>query len=128
MIVDTSALIAVFFQEPGFETFLGKLEASSTSGIGAPTLVETGVVLSSRLGRDARPILVELLAEHHVVEVPFGEPHWREALRAYMRYGRGRHRAGLNYGDCMAYAVARVAREPLLFAGDDFAATDIAVA
>ena len=57
--------------------------------------------------------------------MPFGEAHWREALAAYRRFGRGRHRANLNFGDCLSYAVARLAGEPLLFVGDDFAATDL---
>lgn len=60
--------------------------------------------------------------------MPFDAPHWHEAIGAFWRFGRGRHPAGLNFGDCLTYAVARVADEPLLFVGDDFAATDIAVA
>lgn len=126
MIVDTSALVAVVFREAGFDALLSKLEASASTGIGTPTMVEAGIVLSARLRRDARDIVAELLAEFRVLAVPFGEPHWREAMRAYVRYGRGRHRADLNFGDCMTYAVASLAREPLLFTGDDFAATDLA--
>lgn len=68
------------------------------------------------------------LAEFDIVEVPFGGQHWKEAVDAYLRFGRGRHRAQLNIGDCLTYAVARLAGEPLLFVGDDFAATDLGAA
>lgn len=125
MIVDSSALVAVVFQEPGYEALLDKFERSESSGIGAPTLAETGVVLLARLGSDPLGLLTRMLEELDVAEVPFGERHWREALRAYDRYGRGRHPAGLNFGDCMSYAVARLAGEPLLYVGGDFAATDV---
>jgi ribonuclease VapC len=60
--------------------------------------------------------------------VAFGEPHWRAALEAFRRFGKGRHPAGLNFGDCLSYAVARVAGHPLLFVGNDFSCTDIEVA
>lgn len=77
---------------------------------------------------DPRGLLVRMLDELQVAEVPFGELHWREAVRAYLRYGRGHHPANLNSGDCMSYAVPRLAQEPLLFVGDDFPATDIRAA
>ena len=128
MIVDSSALVAIVLQEGGFESLVAKLERAPSAGVGTPTLVETGIVLSIRLSRDARPIVAELVREFGMVEVPFGEEHAREAIRAYLRFGRGQHPASLNYGDCMTYAVARVADEPLLFTGTDFAATDLQVA
>lgn len=125
MIVDSSALVAVVFQEPDHERIIDKLVESKATGVGTPTLVETGIVLGARLRKDARSLLTRMLDELDIVEVPFGEAHWREALAAYRRFGRGRHRANLNFGDCLSYAVARLAGEPLLFAGDDFAATDL---
>lgn len=128
MIVDTSALVAVVLQEPGHRDLIGRLARSSSSGIGTPTLVETGLVLTSRLERDARDLLIRLLDDFEIVEVPFGRDHWREATEAFRRFGRGRHEAELNFGDCLTYAVARLADEPLLFVGNDFAATDLAVA
>ena len=128
MIVDTSAIVAIVFREPGFETLLKKLSESTATAIGAPTLLEAAIVLSARLERDARSMLAEVIAEFHMVEVPFGEVHWREAVRAHLRFGRGRHPANLNYGDCVTYAVASLAAEPLLFAGEDFAATDLIAA
>jgi ribonuclease VapC len=125
MIVDSSAVVAVVFQEHGYESLLDKLEASPSKGMGAPTLVETGILLAARMRSDPIDLLARLLYTFSIVEVPFGEPHWREAVRAYLRFGRGRHPAGLNLGDCLAYAVARVAEEPLLFTGRGFARTDI---
>ena len=125
MIVDTSALLAVVFQEPGWETVLERLLASPGSAAGTPTLTETGIVLQARLGEDARGLLERLLDELGIQEVPFGEIHWREAVDAYRRFGKGRHTAGLNFGDCMTYAVASLAGEPLLFLGEDFTHTDL---
>jgi ribonuclease VapC len=63
-----------------------------------------------------------------IEEVPLGGQHWREATDAYLRYGKGRHKAQLTFGDCLTYAVTRLANEPLLFAGDDFPQTDLALA
>ena len=125
MIVDSSALVAIVFQEPGYEVLIDKLVESNGTGIGTPTLVETGIVLDARLQRDARSLLTRMLDELDITEVPFGEPHWRQALVAYRRYGRGRHRANLNFGDCLSYAVAQLDHEPLLFVGADLGATDL---
>jgi ribonuclease VapC len=128
MIVDSSALVAVVFQEPGYETIIDKIVDSDSTGIGTPTLVEAGIVLDARLRKDARSLVSRMLDEFSISEVPFGEPHWHEALVAYHRFGRGRHRANLNFGDCLSYAVAHLADEPLLFVGEDFRMTDISSA
>ena len=128
MIVDTSALVAIVFREPGFETIIEKLGSSSSIGVGSPTLVETGIVLTARLRRDGRPIVAGLVREFDLIEVPFGEAHAREAMRAYMRFGRGQGAANLNFGDCLTYAIARVADEPLLYTGTGFVATDLKAA
>ena len=128
MIVDTSALVAVALREPGFEDMISALERAPFSGIGTPTLVETGMVLSARLGGNGRDVGSHLLYEFGIVSVPFGDHHWREAVVAFERFGRGNHPAKLNFGDCLSYAVAKLAAEPLLFVGDDFSATDIVAA
>jgi ribonuclease VapC len=128
VIVDASALIAIVLREPGHHTVVAKLAAVGEAGIGAPTLVETGIVLSVRLGRDARPLLARLLQEAGLTVVPFGEPHWRAAIDAYGRFGKGRHPAALNFGDCLTYAVARLAKQPLLCVGNDFSRTDLPLA
>lgn len=128
MIVDTSALVAITFAEPGYQELIAKLAGAPSAGIGTPTLAETGVVLAARLGQDSRDLVIRLLNEFSIEEIPFGDRHWREAVDAYLRFGRGRHKARLNLGDCLTYAVARLANEPLLFVGDDFPETDLEAA
>jgi ribonuclease VapC len=128
MIVDTSALIAITFREPGHLGLIIKLARATSAGIGTPTLAETGLVLAARLRRDPRDLIVRLLDEFGVEAVPFGDAHWKEAIDAYQRLGRGRHKAQLNFGDCLTYAVARLAGEPLLYTGNDFAETDLQAA
>lgn len=128
MILDTSALIAILFKEPGYESIFEKLACAETALIGTPTLAETGIVLRARLGRPSAGILERFLREFMVVTVPFGEEHWREAVRAYGIFGKGSHPAALNFGDCMTYAVAKLAAHPLLCVGDDFSKTDLQLA
>ena len=125
MILDTSAVVAIVMKEPGYEELLQRM-ASGDPAIGTPTLAETAIVLSARLQSDARPLLARFLSEASIAVVPFGESHYGAAVDAWLRYGKGRHPAALNFGDCLSYAVARLAQEPLLFVGDDFAQTDIA--
>ncbi|MFN8186260.1 MAG: type II toxin-antitoxin system VapC family toxin [Gaiellales bacterium] len=128
MIVDSSALIAILVEEPGYGEPWSKLRDAPSAGIGTPTLAQTGIVLTSRLGVAGRTLLSRAVDELGLVPVPFGAEHWPVALDAYRRFGRGRHPAALNFGDCLTYAVARVAGEPLLCLGDDFAKTDLELA
>jgi len=128
VIVDASALVAVTFREPGHQELIAKMAGAPSAGIGTPTLAETGLVLGWRLRQDPRDLLVRLLDELGIDEVPFGETHWREAVAAYLRFGKGRHKAQLNFGNCLTYAVARLADEPLLFTGGDFTETDLKLA
>lgn len=128
MTLDSSALIAILFSEPGFLDLIDCMLEADAVRVGAPTLVETGMVLAGRRGTlDARE-LDALVQELALTVVPFGEPEWRAACTAFDRFGRGRHKAALNFGDCLAYAAASVAGDALLFVGDDFRQTDIAVA
>ena len=124
MILDTSAVVAVVMKEPGYEELLQRM-AGSDPAIGTATLAETAIVLSARLQRDARSLLARFLSEASIALIPFGESHYGAAVDAWLRYGKGRHPAALNFGDCLSYAVARLAGESLLFVGDDFARTDI---
>jgi ribonuclease VapC len=128
VIIDSSALVAITFREPGHHELIEKVTSAGAAGIGTPTLAETGLVLGWRLRQDPRDLLVRLLDELGIDEVPFGEAHWREAVSAYLRFGKGRHKAQLNFGDCLTYAVARLADEPLLFIGNDFTETDLELA
>jgi len=94
--------------------------------VGVPTLLEAELVLTTRLGQDARPLLFAFVRRLETEVVAFNEEHLDAATTAFLRFGRGRHSAGLNFGDCMSYGIAAVAAMPLLFTGEDFARTDIA--
>lgn len=128
MVVDASALLAVLFREPGHERLLDALDEAETVAVAAPTLAEAKIVLGARLGFDKAFLLDELLRRMGAEVVPFGREHADEAVRAYRRYGKGRHPAALNFGDAMSYAAARVAGVPLLYVGDDFSRTDVQAA
>jgi ribonuclease VapC len=128
MIVDTSALLSIVFQESGHVDLIERVQAAVVVAAATPTLAETGIVLHARLGEDARGLLERLLDELGVQEIPFGEIHWREAVEAFRRFGKGQHPAGLNFGDCLTYAGAHVSGEALLFVGDDFGRTDLEAA
>lgn len=125
MTVDTSALIAILFAEPGYRELVDAILEADVARVGAPTLVEAGMVLAGRRGSPAGEELEALVRELGITIVPFGEAEWRRALDASNRYGRGRHAAALNFGDCLAYATAALAEDSLLFVGADFRKTDI---
>jgi ribonuclease VapC len=128
LIADTSALVAIVIEEPGHESALDKIVAAGGAGMGTPTLVETGIVLRAKLGPAGRTLLRATLDELSIRALPFREEHWLVAVDAFTRFGKGRHPAGLNFGDCLTYAVAKIANEPLLCRGDDFASTDVELA
>ena len=128
MIVDSSALVAILLKEPGWQELLRRLAAEENLGVGAPTLAETGIVLTARLGKDGRRLLAAFVREADLLVIPFVEEHWKAAAEAYSRYGKGRHPAALNFGDCLTYAVARLSGQPLLCVGDDFPKTDLELA
>ena len=125
MILDSSAILAVIFREPGYEVLIRRITGAPLVAVGAPTLVETALVLTARLGRDVRLMLSEFVRQAEAEIVPFTEEHYQAAIDAFARFGKGRHPAALNLGDCLTYAVARVAAMPLLFTGDDFQKTDL---
>jgi ribonuclease VapC len=128
VILDTSAIVAVVFREPEEDEFLQKIGDAASVGIGTPTLAETAIVLAARLGQEGLQLLSLLVRRAGVVVVPFDAEHSQVAADAWVRYGRGRHPAALNFGDCLAYATARLAGHPLLCKGDDFPKTDLALA
>ena len=125
MIIDTSAVIAVIGKEPGHDQIIHRLAGSTQTGIGAPTCLEAGMVLVARFGARGKTALARFLQENQVDVLPFGDAHRGIALDAFSRFGKGRHPAALNFGDCCSYATATVAREPLLCIGDDFPQTDL---
>ena len=128
MILDSSVLVAIALDEPEREALVAKIDAADVVAVAAPTLVEAGIVLSARTGEDASELLAELIAAADAVIIEFGPAHWEEAVSAWWRYGKSRHPASLNLGDCLAYATARVAGQPLLAKGDEFAKTDTRLA
>ncbi|HUG81910.1 MAG TPA: type II toxin-antitoxin system VapC family toxin [Bryobacterales bacterium] len=125
LVLDSSAMLAILLREPGHEDLLQRIDEASLVAVGAPTLVETGIVLSSRLGRDARSLLMDFVRDGEIEVVPFTGDHVAVAIRAFLRFGKGRHRAALNFGDCLSYAVAGVAGMELVYVGDDFGETDL---
>jgi len=116
------------FKEPGFEKLFEKIAVSETVLIGAPTVVECSIVVARRIQENSRLIVQDALRKSKAQIVAFTEEHYHCAIEAFLRFGKGRHPAGLNFGDCMSYAVAAVAGLPLLFTGSDFARTDIPAA
>ena len=128
MVLDSSAIVAIHLREPGHERLIERVDAAEVVVVGVPTLLETAMVLTARLGQDARPMVFAFLRRLEAEVVPFNEEHLDAAATAFIRFGRGRHAAALNFGDCMSYAVASVAGMPLLFTGEDFSRTDIAQA
>lgn len=127
MIIDSSALVAIVLEEPEKAQFLSAVEKASINLVAAPNLVETNLVLLGRGGELLSTILENFMAEAGIQTLSFTADHALAAREAFLRFGKGRHKAGLNFGDCMAYATAKVERMPLLFKGADFALTDVEV-
>ena len=125
MVLDTSALMALLLDEPEAEAFRAAVEEDTTRLVSAATLLETALVIEARKGEPGGRELDALIHKAEIVVVAVDADHVSEARRAYRRFGKGRHAAGLNFGDVFAYALARTSGEPLLFKGDDFAKTDI---
>ena len=125
MVLDTSALLALLLDESEAEEFRVAVEEDTTRLVSAATLLETALVIEARKGEPGGRELDALIQKAEVVVVPVDAEHVSEARRAYRRFGKGRHAAGLNFGDVFAYALARTSGEPLLFKGDDFSKTDI---
>jgi ribonuclease VapC len=128
MTLDSSVMVAVLFAEPDYLAFVDRMLEADRLRIGAPTLVEASIVVTARRRGPGRGEVEGLVKELGITVVPFGELEWRVAVDAFERYGRGRHEAALNFGDCFAYASAVVARDSLLFVGDDFSRTDVTAA
>jgi ribonuclease VapC len=127
IVADTSALIAVVLGESDAERFLAALRSDAVT-VSAASLTEASIVAEARQGLDAGRDLELLVAGVVDRVVAVDETHARAAVRAWRRFGKGRHPAGLNFGDCFAYATASLADLPLLFKGDDFAQTDLRAA
>lgn len=125
MVIDTSALLAILQDEPERRAFNEAIEAADTRAMSMANFVETSIVVESRYGAEGIRDL-DLFIERAAIElVDVTLPQGHAARRAFARYGKGRHPAGLNFGDCFAYALATERSEPLLFKGGDFDQTDV---
>jgi ribonuclease VapC len=125
MVIDTSALVAMLGDEPEAELFEAAVEADRVRLMSTASYLETAIVIESRLGEPGGREL-DLWIHRAAVDLVAVHPEQAEAARvAYRKFGKGRHRAGLNYGDCFSYALAKISGQPLLFKGDDFPHTDI---
>jgi ribonuclease VapC len=129
IVVDSSALIAILEEEPESERFLDVIRHAPRRLASAVTIYETGVVLGTRRGWESAVELTAHLDQLGIETMPFAEPQIARALQAYERYGKGiDSKARLNLGDCVAYALAKSMKAPLLFKGTDFSETDADVA
>ena len=128
MIIDTSALVALLDQEPEAKRIAHVLASTSERMLSAANLVEIGIVMQARRGDDGARDLDLLLAKLKVDIPAVTARHADIARKAFRRFGRGRHAANLNFGDCFAYALAKDKSAPLLFKGNDFGQTDVMVA
>ena len=125
MVIDTSAMMAILLQEPEADRLVAAVEAERTRLVSAATVVEASLVILGRFGEAGDPQLDRLLRAIGADVVPVGEEQVALARDAALRFGRGRHAAGLNFDDCFSYALSVARGEPLLFVGDDFSKTDV---
>ncbi len=125
MVVDTSALLAVLFKEADADRYLEAMVDASEVRISAATAVALGIVAIGRAGADAELQIDLLLARVGAIVVPVDSAMANLARSAFKTFGKGRHRAKLNFGDCFSYALAKMTGEPLLYKGSDFAETDL---
>jgi ribonuclease VapC len=125
MIIDTSAIIAVLFSEDDAPLYAGAIAAAETCRISAGTFLETSIVVESQTKQDGSHQLDAFMRRASIVVEPFTEEQAHVARQAFLDFGKGRHPACLNFGDCFAYALSKTAAEPLLFKGEDFAKTDL---
>lgn len=123
--LETSAVVAISFDEATAPELKREIEGADRLYIGAATLFEAILVISRRTGVDAEERLLALMRGLNVEIVPFDADQLRFAQSAYVRYGKGRHPAALNFGDCLSYAAAKASGARLLYVGDDFAQTDL---
>ena len=125
MILDTSVLVAILCDEPEAEEFEGALAADDVRLLSAASLLEASIVIEARFGEEGRLELDRLLETAAVQVVAVTRDQIEIAREAHRRFGKGRHPARLNFGDCFPYALSKLSGEPLLFKGEDFSRTDL---
>jgi len=127
MVIDTSAILAILLRKPAADQLLSAVEADRTRLVSAASVVEASLVLLGRYGEAGDFPLDRLVRSIGAEVVPVGEGQVALARDGALRFGRGRHPAALNFGDCFSYALSVERGEPLLFVGDDFSQTDVEV-
>ncbi len=127
MVLDTSAILAILFDEPERRSFTERIEAAERRLLSAANFVEASMILESRHGAEGVRSLDRLIAVAHVEIAAVDSTQAIAARDAFRQFGKGRHAAGLNFGDCFAYALAKCFSEPLLFKGSDFSQTDVGI-
>lgn len=125
MVIDTSALLAILFAEPEAVALAQKITESDARLISAVSLLEASIVVAARKGSEGSAALDEIVTALAPEIVPFDASQAHVALNAWRNFGKGRHPAGLNFGDCCSYALARSTEMPLLYKGNDFGKTDV---
>lgn len=125
MVIDSSALMAILRREPEEQEFRNAIKLASSRLLSASTRVEAGIVALGRAGEAGLEQMQALLEILKIETVPLSADHAQLAIDAFRHFGKGRHPAGLNFGDCFSYALAKATGEPLLFKGNDFSQTDI---
>lgn len=125
MVLDTSAVVAILQDEPGSDELITKLKEAKELKISAASVVEAGIVMLSRYGDPGEIEVDQFIHRLSIKVVSVTEAHAELARTAYRKFGKGRHSAGLNYGDCFSYALALSLQEPLLYVGEDFNKTDL---
>ncbi len=128
MILDASAVLAILRREPGYEPLAEAVGKAELCRLSAATFVETSIVAMGQLGDAGGHLLDEFIRQVGIKIEPVSEEQAFLARRAWSEYGKGRHSARLNFGDCFSYALAKSLDEPLLFKGDDFSRTDVEAA
>lgn len=128
MIVDTSALLAILLMEPEAELFTGVIERAEVLRMSVASYLEAAIYVDRRGDEVRRAMLDTFIEELGVRLEPVTVEQIRHAREAFLLFGKGRHPAALNYGDCFTYALARAFREPVLYKGDDFSQTDLVAA
>ncbi|MDE2516352.1 MAG: type II toxin-antitoxin system VapC family toxin [Rhodospirillales bacterium] len=128
MILDTSAMIAILYREPEAEAFVQRIHDADICRISVATYVELSMAIEHQLGPEGMRQAETFLRRAGIVVEPVTLAQGEMARQGFLDFGKGRHKAGLNYGDCFAYALAKATGEPILFKGNDFSQTDIAMA
>ena len=127
MVIDTSAVLAILQREPELRRFVEAIEAADSTRMSVASFVESSIVIESRYGAEGLRDLDRFISRARIELIPVDTEQGQLARSAFSRFGKGRHRAGLNYGDCFSYAAALNLGEPLMCKGDDFIHTDVPI-